>query len=113
MRLLLDTHALLWFLRNDRQLSPTALAVVLDPNNERWLSPCSLLEIALKVRLGKLTLHVPFGSLFPAQLKANDIHLLPLEVQHIEMLSPRDVPILPKPSAWIRSGQVLDTLPTT
>ena len=87
MRLLLDTHTLLWFLRNDPKLSPTALAAVLDPDNERWLSPCSLLEIALKVRLGKLTLHLPFGALFPAHLTDNDIHLLPLEAQHIEPLT--------------------------
>lgn len=87
MRLLLDTHALLWFLTNDPKLSSIARSAVLDPANERWLSPCSLLEIALKVRLGKLTLHAPFGTLFPAHLMANDIHLLPLEPRHIEPLT--------------------------
>lgn len=87
MRLLLDTCALLWFLSNDSQLSATAKAAIEDPANVRWLSPISLLEIALKVRLGKLPLARPFGALFPAELLANDIHLLPLEAQHVEPLT--------------------------
>jgi PIN domain nuclease of toxin-antitoxin system len=87
MRLLLDTHTLLWFLTNDAKLSATAKAAIEDPANERYLSPGSLIEIALKVRIGKLKLHASFATLFPAQLKANDIHLLPLEPAHIEPLT--------------------------
>jgi PIN domain nuclease of toxin-antitoxin system len=87
MRLLLDTCALLWFLTNNPKLSVAATAAIEDPANERWLSPISLLEIALKVRLGKLHLHASFAALFPAHLLANDIHLLPLEAAHIEPLT--------------------------
>jgi PIN domain nuclease of toxin-antitoxin system len=87
MRLLLDTHALLWFIANDPQLSAAARTALLDPSNERWLSPASLIEIALKVRIGKLTLTAPFGALFPAQLQLNRIHLLPLKPQHIDPLT--------------------------
>ncbi len=87
MRLLLDTCALLWFLGNDRRMSTTAKAVLTDPANERWLSPISLLEIAPKVCLGKLPLPKPFADLFPAELIANDIHLLQLEPDHIEPLT--------------------------
>lgn len=87
MRLLLDTHVLLWLLEDDPRLSARAKAVVLDPANERWLSPISLLEIAIKVKLGKLRLADPFAVLFPAELTANDIHLMPLETAHIEPLT--------------------------
>jgi PIN domain nuclease of toxin-antitoxin system len=87
MILLLDTCALLWFLSNDPQLSATAKAAIEDPANARWVSPISLLEIALKVRIGKLPLQRPFGTLFPAELVANDIHLLPIEARHIESLT--------------------------
>jgi PIN domain nuclease of toxin-antitoxin system len=87
MSLLLDTCALLWLLGNDPKLSAIAKAALLDPANERWLSPISLLEIALKVRLGKLPLPAPYRTLFPAELVANDIHLLPLEADHIEPLT--------------------------
>lgn len=87
MRLLLDTHILLWFLTNDKKLSSSARAAIEDISNERWLSPISLLEIALKSRLGKLPLPAPFGVLFPADLLAEDIHLLPLEPRHIEPMT--------------------------
>src|SRR5262245_15946706 len=87
MRLLLDTHTLLWFLADDPKLTLVAKTAIEDPANERWLSPISLLEIALKHRLGKLPLPASFGTLFPAALLAEDIHLLPLEAQHIEPLT--------------------------
>jgi PIN domain nuclease of toxin-antitoxin system len=85
-RLLLDTCVLLWFLANDPRLSIHAKTAIEDPGNERWLSPASLIEIALKVRIGKLTLRRPFAALFPAELTANDIHLLPLGPAQIEPL---------------------------
>jgi len=87
MNLLLDTHAVLWFLANDRKLSSAARVTILDPDNTRWVSPISLLEIALKNRLGKLPLPEPFGMMFPASLDAADMHLIPLEPDHIEPLT--------------------------
>ena len=87
MRLLLDAHTLLWFQADDPRLSPTAKAALEDPANERWLSPASLWEIALKNRLGRLPLPAPFGTLYPSTLIADDIHLLPIEPQHIEPLT--------------------------
>jgi len=87
MRLLLDTHTLLWFLSNDPKLSATARTAIENLANVRYLSPASLVEIALKVRLGKLKLHAPFASLFPIQLIANDIHLIHLEPERIEPLT--------------------------
>ncbi len=87
MSLLLDTHVILWFLANDPKLSQVALTAILDPLNIRWVSPISLLEIAFKNRIGKLPLPEPFGQMFPASLTAADIHLLPMEAQHIEPLT--------------------------
>lgn len=87
MRLLLDTPILLWFPADDPQLSPDAKAAIEGPANERWLSSISLLEIALKNRLGNLPLPAPFGALYPSTLPADDIHLLPPEARHIEPLT--------------------------
>ena len=87
MKLLLDTHTLLWFLVDNPRLSSEATAAIADPENERLLSPISLFEIALKVRLGKLSLSQPFGSLFPAQLTLNRIRLLRIELTHLERLT--------------------------
>jgi PIN domain nuclease of toxin-antitoxin system len=87
MRLMLDTHTLLWFLSSDPKLSATAKLAIENLANIRYLSPASLVEIALKVRLGKLKLNAPFASLFPIQLIANDIHLIHLEPERIEPLT--------------------------
>jgi len=87
MNLLLDTHVILWFLANDPKLSAAARLAILDPGNTRWVSPISLVEIALKNRTGKLPLPDPFGVMFPASLLAADIQLLPIEPAHIEPLT--------------------------
>ncbi len=82
MNLLLDTHALLWFLAGSPLLSAAALEAIEDRANVLWLSPISLVEIAIKVRIDKLRLAVPFGVLFPSCLTANQIRLFPIAVEH-------------------------------
>ncbi len=54
MRLLLDTHALLWWLADDRRLGRRARALVADPGNDILASVVSLWEIVVKIRIGKL-----------------------------------------------------------
>jgi PIN domain nuclease of toxin-antitoxin system len=54
MRLLLDTHAFLWWVTDDERLSPAAKLAVADPDNEVFVSAASAWEIATKQRLGKL-----------------------------------------------------------
>jgi len=52
--LLLDTHALLWWLLGDPALSPLASSAIADPNNEVSVSAASAWEIATKFRIGKM-----------------------------------------------------------
>ena len=54
MRLLLDTHALLWWLAGDQALSDAAREAITDPDNEVFISAASAWEIATKYRLGRL-----------------------------------------------------------
>ena len=54
MRLLLDTHALLWWLDGSARLSKKARAAIGDRNNEIFVSAASAWEITTKARLGKL-----------------------------------------------------------
>ena len=54
MRLLLDTHALLWWLAGDEALSKAAREAISDPDNDVFVSAASAWEIATKYRLGKL-----------------------------------------------------------
>ncbi|MGC1721129.1 MAG: hypothetical protein WA746_19260 [Isosphaeraceae bacterium] len=51
MRLLLDTHTLLWFALTDPQLSGTATSLIMDPDNEKLVSPASYWEIAIDGRV--------------------------------------------------------------
>jgi PIN domain nuclease of toxin-antitoxin system len=82
VRLLLDTQALLWFLGGDRRLSAAVRQAIEDLNNERLFSVAGMWEVAIKVSLSKLQLHVPFATLFPGQLQANAIELLPILPAH-------------------------------
>lgn len=54
MRLLLDTHALLWWFVDAPELSATARAAIADEGNEVLVSAASAWELATKHRLGKL-----------------------------------------------------------
>ena len=54
MRILLDTHALLWWMIGNPRLSPRARAAVDAPNAEVLVSAASAWELAVKVRLCKL-----------------------------------------------------------
>ena len=54
MRLLLDTHALLWWLEGSRRLSRKARTAIGDPSTTVFVSAASAWEIATKFRLGKL-----------------------------------------------------------
>ena len=54
MRLLLDTHALIWWLAADQALSSTAREAIADPSNDVFVSAASAWEIATKHRIGKL-----------------------------------------------------------
>jgi len=59
MRLLLDTHALIWWLTDSPKLSRTARAALADPRNSACATVVSGYEIAYKQRLGKLPAEIP------------------------------------------------------
>lgn len=81
-RLLLDTHALLWFVANDPALSPTARSMI-GGADEVFVSVASAWEIAIKVNLGKLALDAPSAeSFFEEQMIANDFAYLPIAPAH-------------------------------
>lgn len=84
MNVLLDAHALLWYLAGSSHLSTAALAAIQDPANTLFVSPATLWEIGIKDSLGKLTLPEPFEKLFPARLDADGIMLLPLLMPHLQ-----------------------------
>jgi PIN domain nuclease of toxin-antitoxin system len=86
VKLLLDTHAALWFLAGDPRLSSRARAVIEIAANERLFSIASAWEIAIKVSLGKLSLSAPFEDLVPGQLQSNGMTVLPIRPEHLSQL---------------------------
>lgn len=61
MRLLVDSHALIWYVDQDHLLSPVSRAAITDPSNDLLLSAGSIWEIGIQVGLGKLVLSRPYG----------------------------------------------------
>jgi PIN domain nuclease of toxin-antitoxin system len=86
-RLLVDTHALLWWLADDPSLSPTARDAIADPNNEPLVSAASVWEIAIKRSLGKLT--APDD--LPDTIADEGFAWLPISAQHAWRV--RDLPM--------------------
>jgi PIN domain nuclease of toxin-antitoxin system len=84
MRLLLDTHAFLWWLDGDAALSPAARTAIADETNEVFVSAASSWEIATKFRLGKLPGAAPVASDVAGALAAQGFTELPITVRHGE-----------------------------
>lgn len=83
MRILLDTHGLLWFLTGDPRLSAPARALIEDPSHEILVSMASLWEIAIKQSLGKLRIDRPFEELVPLQPEVNGFAILEIRIEHL------------------------------
>ena len=89
--LLIDSHALLWFVWDDPNLSATAKALLEDPANQKFISVATCWEIAIKVGLKKLNLGEPATTFLPRELAANKFDLLAIELAHatfVESLPP-------------------------
>jgi PIN domain nuclease of toxin-antitoxin system len=87
LRLLLDTHAFLWFVLNDPQLSGTAAALIAAPANRIEISPASYWEIAIKIRIGKYALPDPLDVFIEREIAANDFHILHIMPRHVASLT--------------------------
>ena len=86
MKLLLDTHAFLWFIAGDSQLDDYARQLIEDLSNERYLSVVSVWEITIKSSLGRLTVPAPPSALIREHAWANAIDLLAITPEHFDML---------------------------
>jgi len=86
MRALLDTSSFLWFIAGSDSLSIKARDLIVDMNNDLFLSVASLWEIAIKMSIGKLKLLRSFEQIIPAQLEENFINILPIELNHLSQI---------------------------
>ena len=82
MKVLLDTCALLWFLRDDPELSEKAAQLIESPDTEAFVSVVSIWEIAIKASIGKLPTPVGFQDSLEDKLKGAGFNILPVEFHH-------------------------------
>lgn len=82
MRLLLDTHALLWWLAGDEALSLTARMAIAEESNAVFVSAASAWEIATKHRLGKLPGVAAVVSNLETVIADQDFIGLPVSLRH-------------------------------
>ncbi len=85
MNLLLDTHAMLWFVAGDARLSRRSRQAIEAATTVNYVSMASWWEIAIKRSLGKLTLDDSLEE-FMKQRTAEGFRLLPLEPPHLHSL---------------------------
>lgn len=82
MIVLLDSHALLWFLRGEARLTSKAKPLIEDPNNEKLVSIASCWEISIKAGLGKVGLTEPSRIFLEREISRNNMQLLPITLEH-------------------------------
>ena len=85
MNLLLDTHALLWFVAGDGRLSRRARQAIEAPGTVNYVSMASWWEMAVKLSLGKLELDDPL-DVFLARRVDEGFRILPIQTEHLTPL---------------------------
>ena len=85
MKLLIDAHALIWYVDQDHLLSPTARAAMTDPSSDRLVGAGTIWEIAIKVRLKKLSLSQPYRRWMEQAMTGLMLTILPISVEHADV----------------------------
>ena len=78
MDVLLDTHMLLWWLSDDPQLPPRARSMIASRANRPLVSAATAWEIAIKERLGKLTIDQPIAD----EIEREGFAAVPITIAH-------------------------------
>ncbi|MGH7599279.1 MAG: type II toxin-antitoxin system VapC family toxin [bacterium] len=82
MKLLLDSHAFIWWSSEPEKLSARARACCEDSSNILMLSVASVWEMQIKLQLGKLQLVAPLQTLIENQQRSNDLQILRIAIEH-------------------------------
>lgn len=82
MRALLDTHAFLWWIAGDERLSGRVSQIIAEGRNEIFVSAASIWEIAIKGRLGRLSIPGDPAKFIGAQIVENCFRGLPIVAGH-------------------------------
>ena len=86
MKLLLDTHAFIWFVENDTNLPVTIREQIEDTNNDILISVASLWEMAIKTSIGKLEMSTDIQSVIQ-KIEANGFVIYSILPEHVVCVS--------------------------
>jgi PIN domain nuclease of toxin-antitoxin system len=86
MKLLLDTHSLIWFFSGHPNLSDTVRQLMEDTTQEKLISLASVWEMGIKQRKGKLTITLPLEDYINEKIKLPDFQLLPIQLNHLGVI---------------------------
>lgn len=87
MRILLDTHAIVWWATGDRRMSRKARVTIADPDTEVFISIASAWEIQIKATLEKLTLNESVDALYRSLIIDQGFRMIGIELSDIARLS--------------------------
>ena len=85
MYYLLDTHTCIWATGKQSKLSATVMDILQNPENTFWVSKISLLEIAIKLKIGKLQEFQTPLTEFIQSLYLSGYQMLPVKDEHLEI----------------------------
>ncbi|MFM7904367.1 MAG: type II toxin-antitoxin system VapC family toxin [Microcystis sp.] len=86
MKILMDTHAFLWFIEGDTNLSDAARSLIENNQYQKRLSIASLWEMSIKASLNRLELKTTFPNLIQNYVYNNGFDILSINAEHLEQL---------------------------
>ena len=87
MKYLLDSLTFLWWCSQSSRLSPTVFELIKNGHSSIYISLVSIREIQIKSQLGKVDLPASIIDIFSRQNAEHNIHLLAIELAHIQALN--------------------------
>jgi PIN domain nuclease of toxin-antitoxin system len=84
VRLLLDSHTLIWSVEQPAKLGPKAVSALQDPGNYLLLGAGTIWEIAIKVGLKRLTLSLPYRAWIEKAIADLGLSILPITIDHAD-----------------------------
>jgi len=84
MRVILDSHTLIWAADDQSKLTTKALGVIQNPLNDRLISAATIWEISIKVGKGRLPLSLPYRRWIEKAIADLCLTILPIEIHHAE-----------------------------
>jgi PIN domain nuclease of toxin-antitoxin system len=84
VKLLLDTHTLLWAVEMPTKVGSAAMNLLSVPTNARLISAATIWELAIKVGAGKLTLSLPYRLWMETAITDLTLEIIPVTIEYAE-----------------------------